>query len=89
MPRDPQGRADTLQWVIAGLTSIKMVTVPWWFLKMSGVADTPLDGWVRQRFKRLNAVLTGYLPRACSRPGFLEARDEQMAHFRAGDAGRG
>lgn len=36
MPRDASGEAETLQWVIAALNSIEMVTVPWWFLKVSG-----------------------------------------------------
>ena len=27
MPRDPQGRADTLQWLMSGLNSVEMVTV--------------------------------------------------------------
>lgn len=42
MPRDPAGAADTLQWVIAALNSIEMVTMPWWFSTVSGHADTPL-----------------------------------------------
>src|SRR4051812_29953748 len=36
MPRDPVGEAETLQWTIAALNSIEMVTVPWWFLKICG-----------------------------------------------------
>lgn len=36
MPRDPVGEAETLQWTIAALNSIEMVSVPWWFLKISG-----------------------------------------------------
>lgn len=57
MPRDPQGRADTLQWVIAALNSVEMVTVPWWFINLSAKDDNPLAGWMGQRFDRLNAVL--------------------------------
>lgn len=57
MPRDPQGRADTLQWVIAALNSVEMVTVPWWFINLSAKDDNPLAGWMTQRFDRLNAVL--------------------------------
>ena len=53
MPRDPQGRADTLQWVIAGLNSVEMVTVPWWFVGLSNPPENPLDGWLKPR------VLTG------------------------------
>ncbi|MEO6378899.1 MAG: glutathione S-transferase N-terminal domain-containing protein, partial [Caulobacteraceae bacterium] len=29
MPRDPVGEAQTLQWTIAALNSIEMVSVPW------------------------------------------------------------
>ncbi len=32
MPRDPRLRAETLQWLIAGLNSVEMVSVPWWFI---------------------------------------------------------
>jgi glutathione S-transferase len=57
MPRDRQGRADTLQWLIAGLNSVEMVSVPWWFISLSGPAENPLDGWLDQRLSRLSAVL--------------------------------
>ena len=57
MPRDAQGRADTLQWLVAALNSVEMVTVPWWFIKISGTAENPLAGWMKQRFDRLEAVL--------------------------------
>ena len=57
MPRDPQGRAEVLQWVMAALNSVEMVTVPWWFLSISGTKDNPLHGWMMQRFDRLSAVL--------------------------------
>jgi glutathione S-transferase len=57
MPRDPAGQADVQQWVFAALNSIEMVTVPWWFLKMSGQADNSLSGWVDRRLAQLEAVL--------------------------------
>jgi glutathione S-transferase len=57
MPRDPQGRADTLQWLIAALNSVEMVSVPWWFIGLSQPAENPLDGWLTQRLDRLSAVL--------------------------------
>jgi len=57
MPRDAVGAAATLQWVIAALTSIEMVTVPWWFLQMSGQKDDGLTGWMDQRLAQLEAVL--------------------------------
>ena len=57
MPAEPAARAETIQWLIAALNSVEMVTVPWWFLRISGAADNPLAGWMTQRFDRLEAVL--------------------------------
>jgi len=58
MPRDAAGEAQTLQWVIAALNSIEMVTVPWWFLKMSGQQDGGLTGWMDKRLARLETILS-------------------------------
>ncbi len=58
MPRDPVGEAHTLQWVIAALNSIEMVTVPWWFLKISGEEDNGLAGWMGMRLQQLETVLS-------------------------------
>ena len=57
MPRDPAGEAETLQWVIAALNSIEMVSVPWWFLKMSGDEHDGLTSWMRKRLDQLGTVL--------------------------------
>jgi glutathione S-transferase len=57
MPRDSAGEAETLQWVIAALNSIEMVTVPWWFLKVTGHEDRGLSGWMDNRLAQLEAVL--------------------------------
>jgi glutathione S-transferase len=57
MPRDPAGEAETVQWVIAALNSIEMVTVPWWFLKISGAKDNGLAGWMTSRLDQLETVL--------------------------------
>ena len=57
MPRDPVGEAETLQWTIAALNSIEMVTVPWWFLKMSGDENDELTGWMGKRLDQLERVL--------------------------------
>jgi glutathione S-transferase len=59
MPADPVDQAAVLQWTISALNSIEMVTVPWWFLKMSGDEDNKLTGWVTQRLDHLETVLTG------------------------------
>jgi len=57
MPRDPKGEAETLEWTIAALNSIEMVSVPWWFVGLSNEASNPLEGWMLQRLTHLEAVL--------------------------------
>jgi glutathione S-transferase len=58
MPTDPVGEAETLQWTIAALNSIEMVTVPWWFLKICGDKDNQLTGWMRQRLDHLERIFS-------------------------------
>jgi glutathione S-transferase len=58
MPSDPVGAAETLQWTVAALNSIEMVSVPWWFLKISGDAENQLTGWMGQRLDQLEATLS-------------------------------
>ena len=57
MPTDPALAASTRQWIFAALNSIEMVSVPWWFLEMSGVAENPLAGWLESRLGQLEDVL--------------------------------
>jgi len=57
MPSDPAGAAQTLEWTIAALNSIEMVSVPWWFLKLSGDADNQLTGWLGQRLDHIERIL--------------------------------
>lgn len=57
MPADPVGAAEVLQWTIAALNSIEMVTVPWWFLTISGNADNDLTGWMTSRLDHMERVL--------------------------------
>lgn len=57
MPRDPAGEAATLQWMFAALNSIEMVSVPWWFLTMTGQQDNALTGWLGNRLDQLEKVL--------------------------------
>jgi glutathione S-transferase len=59
MPDDRAGEAEVLQWIVAALNSIEMVTVPWWFLKMSGDADNNLTGWMSARLDHVERVLAG------------------------------
>ena len=57
MPRDPVGEAETLQWTISALNSIEMVSVPWWFLEVSGAKENGLTGWLKSRLDHLENVL--------------------------------
>lgn len=58
MPRDPVEQANTLQWTIAALNSIEMVSVPWWFLNMSNSNENALAGWMEMRLQQLENVLS-------------------------------
>lgn len=57
MPRDPVGEAQTLQWTIAALNSIEMVSVPWWFLEVTGAKENNLVGWLESRLDHMERVL--------------------------------
>lgn len=57
MPRDPAGEARTLQWTIAALNSMEMVTVPWWFLEVTGAKDNGLTRWLESRLDHMERVL--------------------------------
>lgn len=58
MPCDPAGEAETLQWTVAALNSIEMVSVPWWFLKMCGDENEGLAGWMGKRLDQLERILS-------------------------------
>lgn len=58
MPRDAVGEAQTVQWTLAALNSIEMVSVPWWFLEISGAQDNHLTGWMASRLGQLERVLS-------------------------------
>ncbi|WP_238147297.1 glutathione S-transferase family protein [Rhizorhabdus dicambivorans] len=58
MPRSARGEAETVQWVIAALNSIEMVTVPWWFVGLSGDTENGLSGWLDSRLQHMEAVLS-------------------------------
>jgi glutathione S-transferase len=57
MPRDPVGEAQTLEWTIAALNSIEMVSVPWWFLEVTGAKENGLTGWLEGRLGHMENVL--------------------------------
>jgi glutathione S-transferase len=58
MPRDPGGQAATVQWMIAALNSIEMVTVPWWFLEITGAQENGLADWTGKRLEQVENVLS-------------------------------
>jgi len=57
MPRDAAGEAQTVQWMMSALNSVEMVTVPWWFLEISGAKDNGLAGWMDKRLGHIEDVL--------------------------------
>jgi glutathione S-transferase len=57
MPRDAKGEAETVEWIFAALNSVEMVSVPWWFLGLSGDRDGRLDGWMDMRLGHIEKVL--------------------------------
>ena len=125
MPKPPSEEAGVLQWVIAALNSVEMVSVPWWFLEVTGAKDNGLTGWLDSRLAHVETVLSerewlvadrftvadllmadvlrvpklrahgnrpaseAFIERMTSRPAFLKARDDQLAHFASADVARG
>jgi glutathione S-transferase len=59
MPHDPKARAATLQWLIAALNSVEMISVPWWFLELTGAEPNGLTGWLESRLDHMERVLSG------------------------------
>ncbi len=57
MPREPVEEAETVEWIFAALNSIEMVSVPWWFLNLSGRPDDSLTGWMESRLGHIERVL--------------------------------
>ncbi len=58
MPRSATGEAETLEWVIAALNSIEMISVPWWFLGLSGDKENGLSGWLDSRLAHMETILS-------------------------------
>ncbi len=58
MPPTASGEAETAQWLMAALNSVEMVTVPWWFLKLSDDGENGLSGWVDSRLAHMEAILS-------------------------------
>ena len=58
MPRDPAGQAHVLQWIVAGLNSIEMVTMPWIVQHWSGDDRPAITQWLDNRLDQVEAVLS-------------------------------
>lgn len=57
MPLGPVEEAETLQWTITALNSIEMVSVPWWFLEVTGARDNGLTDWLDSRLGHMERIL--------------------------------
>lgn len=57
MPHDAKGQAEVLEWTIAALNSVEMVTVPWWYLEVTGAKENGLTGWLDSRLDHVERVL--------------------------------
>jgi glutathione S-transferase len=57
MPSDQAQAAATVQWFVAALNSIEMVTVPWWFLEVTGAKENGLTGWMESRLIQMERIL--------------------------------
>lgn len=57
MPRDAAGEAEAVEWTIAALNSVELVTVPWWFVGLAEPDKNPLEEWFMQRLKHVETVL--------------------------------
>lgn len=57
MPCDAIGEAQTLQWTIAALNSIEMVTVPWWFLEITNAPNENFTNWMQSRLSHIEGIL--------------------------------
>lgn len=62
MPRDPRGRSEVVQWVIAALNSVDVPSQPWAlfrFMEFPGEAPEAefVDGFLKARLSRLEQVL--------------------------------
>ena len=58
LPTETDARAETMQWVFAALNSIEMISVPWWFLEVTGAVKNHLTGWLESRLGHMERVLS-------------------------------
>jgi glutathione S-transferase len=58
VPQDPAGEVKVLQWVLAALNSIEMVSMPWVVLKWSEQEFSVITDWLGKRLDQMEAVLS-------------------------------
>ena len=54
-----KGEIEVLQWIMAALNSIEMVTMPWVVLTWSDEEFAGITGWLDKRLAQIEAVLAG------------------------------
>lgn len=64
LPTDRQRRSEAIEWLIAGLNSIEMASVPWSLYQFTGdTVESPgrqqLDAFLASRVKHMETVLSG------------------------------
>ncbi len=57
MPSDATQAAQVLQWFIAALNSVELVTIPWWYIEKAGPRENPLSDWMAMRLDQVERVL--------------------------------
>ena len=58
IPIDDVERAETIQWIFAGLNTLEMVTMPWVVLQWSKKDIPEITGWLDNRLAQMEAILT-------------------------------
>ncbi|MEC7954170.1 MAG: glutathione S-transferase family protein [Pseudomonadota bacterium] len=59
IPADPKREIEVVQWIMAALNSIEMVTMPWVVLTWSDEEFAGITGWLDKRLAQIEAVLAG------------------------------
>ena len=57
IPADPKREIEVVQWIMAALNSIEMVTMPWVVLTWSDEEFAGITGWLDKRLAQIEAVL--------------------------------
>lgn len=57
IPQEPSGEIEVLQWIMAALNSIEMVSMPWIVLKWSKQELPGITDWLDKRLDQMEAVL--------------------------------